>query len=159
MKQPMNKSKIITQWNSSHKNLHPTTKKLGIFAGLALLVFLGWSFYSAMNPAPPEISSPANEVSGEILKIKNDDHIQWNPDGKVVLVEYLDFECEACAAYFPLVKQLKGEFGDDLTIVTRYFPLPGHKNSMTSAVTVEAASRQGKFLEMQNKLFGEQKQW
>ena len=76
-----------------------------------------------------------------------------------MLVEYLDFECEACAAYSSLVKQLKEEFKNDITVVTRYFPLAGHKNSMTAATSVEAAGRQGKFFEMQDKLFAEQKKW
>ena len=91
--------------------------------------------------------------------MQSDDHVRGGSGGQVVLVEYLDFECEACAAYSPLVKQLKDEFKDNLTVVTRFFPLAGHKNSMTSAISVEAAGRQGKFFEMQDKLFAEQKKW
>ena len=75
------------------------------------------------------------------------------------LIEYLDFECEACGAYDPVVKKLQNEFSNDLLVVIRYFPLPGHKNSMTAALAVEAAGRQGKFWEMHDALFENQKSW
>lgn len=94
-----------------------------------------------------------------MLRLQSDDHVRGSSSGSVILVEYLDFECEACAAYSPLVKQLKDEFKDDIVIVTRFFPLAGHRNSMTAATSVEAAGRQGKFWEMQDKLFAEQKKW
>lgn len=77
----------------------------------------------------------------------------------MVLVEYLDFECEACGAYYPIVKQMEEEFGDRVTFVARYFPLPGHKNGLPAALAVEAASRQGKFWEMHNLMFDRQKDW
>ena len=43
-------------------------------------------------------------------------------------------------------------------VVTRYFPLPGHKNSMNAALAVESAGKQGKFWEMHDKLFDNQKE-
>lgn len=109
-----------------------------------------------LNPAP----TPATSAEAEaILTVVPDDHIKGNPDGKVTLVEYLDFECEACRAYYPVIKQLEAEFPNDLRVVTRYFPLPGHRNSMTAAIAVEAASKQGKYWEMHDKLFETQETW
>lgn len=129
------------------------------FAGLFFLGLISWFFYAISHPAPPKLPTPISESSKEILKVQSDDHVRGSSSGRVVLIEYLDFECEACSAYSPLVKQLKDEFKDDLTVVTRYFPLAGHKNSMTAAISTEAAGRQGKFFEMQDKLFAEQKKW
>ena len=46
-------------------------------------------------------------------------------------MEFLDFECEACRSIQPFVDELKQEFGDRITFVNRYFPLPSHPNSGT----------------------------
>lgn len=97
--------------------------------------------------------------SDELLTVVADDWIKGNRDAAVTLVEYLDFECEACGAYYPVVKRLSEEFGNDVRFVVRYFPLPGHKNSMTSALAVEAAGRQGKYWEMHNIVFENQRDW
>jgi len=101
------------------------------------------------------------EVKKEtILEITADDWIEGNPAAKAVLIEYLDFECPACGAYYPLVKKLRSEFSsEDLVIVTRYFPLPGHVNGLPSALAAEAAGKQGKFFEMRDMLFEKQTEW
>lgn len=108
-------------------------------------------------------SSTAKEekkvVENNLTTIVADDYIKGNPNAPVTLIEYLDFECEACGAYFPLVKQLEQEFPNDLRVVRRYYPLPGHKNGLTAALAVEAAARQGKYDEMHDLLFTEQKNW
>lgn len=106
-------------------------------------------------------SQPAgqNNTTSELLAVASDDYVKGNPNASVTLVEYLDFECEACGAYFPLVKQLEQEFPNDLRIVLRYFPLPGHANGLPAALAVEAAARQDKHNEMHDLLFTEQKNW
>lgn len=80
-------------------------------------------------------------------------------DEKAVLVEFLDFECEACGAAYPLVEELRADYGDQVTFVARYFPLPGHPNSMNAALAVEAAAQQGEFEAMYQRMFETQKDW
>lgn len=80
-------------------------------------------------------------------------------EGAVVVVEFLDFECEACGAGYPFVEQLREEYAGQITYVVRYFPLPGHFNSTNAAVAAEAAARQGKFEEMYHALFRSQGDW
>lgn len=80
-------------------------------------------------------------------------------DEKAVLVEFLDFECEACRAAYPLVQELKQDYGEHVTFVARYFPLPGHPNSMEAAIAVEAAAQQGEFNAMYQRMFETQDQW
>lgn len=77
----------------------------------------------------------------------------------VVLVEFLDFECEACRAAFPVVEDLREKYGDRVTFVARYFPLPGHFNAERAARAVESAARQGKFEEMYHKMYETQASW
>ncbi|MFF7793458.1 thioredoxin domain-containing protein [Streptomyces sp. NPDC007991] len=78
---------------------------------------------------------------------------------ELTVVEFLDFECEACGAYYPVVERLREEYGDRVTFVARYFPMPGHRNAEPAARAAEAAAQQGKFEAMYTKLFTTQKEW
>ncbi|MBI5159990.1 MAG: thioredoxin domain-containing protein [Micrococcales bacterium] len=80
-------------------------------------------------------------------------------DGRVTVVEFLDFECEACGAYFPLVEQLREDYRGKVTFAYRYFPIPSHGNSTNAAVAVEAAARQGGLEPMYQRMFQTQAQW
>lgn len=130
--------------------------KIGILL-LALFVFLfsyfSWSKNDNLDTKKPKLTT------SEILKARSDDYTKGTKEPKAVVIEYLDFECEACGAYYPLVKKLSEEFKDDVLFVTRYFPLPGHRNGMSSALAVEAAAQQGKFWQMHDLLFEKQSQW
>jgi len=91
--------------------------------------------------------------------VKPNDWVYGNEKATVTVVEYLDFECEACRAYYPITTQLKEEFKDSMRLVIRYFPLGGHRNSRTSAYAAEAAGKQGKFWEMYDLLYTNQGDW
>ncbi|MBP9701512.1 MAG: DsbA family protein [Candidatus Pacebacteria bacterium] len=77
----------------------------------------------------------------------------------IVLVEYSDFQCPACAAFEPVIKEIVAEF-PKLTFVYRHFPLIMiHQNADLAAGASEAAGNQGKFWEMHDLLFEKQKDW
>ena len=78
-------------------------------------------------------------------------------DGKVTFVEFLDFECEACAAAYPAIEELRQTYDGRVTFVVRNFPL--HNNSEAAAQAAEAAAAQGMFEEMYDMLFQTQPQW
>jgi protein-disulfide isomerase len=88
------------------------------------------------------------------------DNVGGNPASTVVLVEYGDYQCPACAAYDPIVRELASEFGDRIAVVYRHFPLRTiHKNADLAARAAEAAGVQGKFWEMHQALYQTQRQW
>ena len=126
-------------------------KILWVVAGLAAVAGITWLTVSG--------NKEKAAVASELLAVASDDYVVGREDASATLIEYLDFECEACGAYFPLVKQLEAEFPNDLRVVKRYFPLPGHRNGLPAALAVEAAARQGKYNEMHDLLFTEQKNW
>ncbi|MGG7507533.1 DsbA family protein [Plantibacter sp. YIM 135249] len=80
-------------------------------------------------------------------------------DGQVLLVEYVDFECEACGALSPYVQAIREDFPDEVTFQTRHYPQPSHGNSMNAALAVEAARGQSKGDEMIEQLFKTQAVW
>ena len=85
--------------------------------------------------------------------------IKGNPQAKVVVIEYSDFECPACAAYHTLFGDMVTSYGDKIQFAYRYFPLGQHPVAKLSASVAEAAHRQGKFWEMHNMLFDHQADW
>jgi len=127
---------------------------LVIVISTVLLLVGGFIFTNKMGS-----SSSSNSIDKKLLEVVPDDYIKGNKDASVTFVEYLDFECEACAFYYPLLKQLAEEFKNEVRFVNRYFPLPGHQNGLPAALAVEAAGRQGKYWEMHNILYENQKSW
>lgn len=100
-------------------------------------------------------------AGGELLAaVTSRDWVKGGREAKVVLVEYGDFQCPACAAYFPLVAELHQEFGDQMAFVWRHFPLSQiHAQAELAARAAEAAGRQGKFWEMHDLIFANQASW
>lgn len=88
------------------------------------------------------------------------DHVYGSRDQKVVLIEYGDFQCPACASAFPVLKEVKEKFKDELTFIFRNNPLTAiHPNARVGSAAAEAAGLQGKFWEMHDLLFQNQNAW
>lgn len=93
------------------------------------------------------------------VPVNQHDHIQGNKDAPIEVVEYGDFECPYCGEAYPDIKLLKQKMGNDLKFVFRHFPLTeAHAHAQKAALAAEAAGAQGKFWEMHDKLFENQRQ-
>lgn len=88
-------------------------------------------------------------------------HAQGNASAPVTLEEFGDFECPPCGMLHPVLKALEGEFGPTkLRIVFREFPLvPTHVHALSAARAAEAAGLQGRFWEMHDMIYENQKAW
>ncbi|GAA1359171.1 hypothetical protein GCM10009636_32570 [Arthrobacter koreensis] len=129
---------------------------IGLLAAVALVIGMVFLF----NTLGEDESQAAGTPTTAAEVVREDSHrLSEAPDEKAVLVEFLDFECEACLAAYPLVEDLSEEYGENLTVVARYFPLPGHPNSETAAAAVEAAAQQGKFTQMHALMYEKQTEW
>jgi len=92
--------------------------------------------------------------------VREDSHrLSTAEDGRVTLVEFLDFECEGCLAAYPFVEELRQVYDGQITFVARYFPMPGHANAENAAVAVEAAAQQGRFEDMYDRMYETQPEW
>ena len=105
-------------------------------------------------------SAPETEGNDGPQVVRENSHVlDDGGDAAVTVVEFLDFECEACGAFYPLVEDLREKFDGEITYVIRYFPLPGHFNSKNAAIAAEAAAQQGRLEDMYHRLFQTQAQW
>ena len=150
----MTTTKPVTKPTNSARKV-----RLVLWILLAAIVGAGLIWYAVFTANKPEPAAVQPAVVDAQL-VREDSHRLTAPaTEKAQLVEFLDFECEACRAAEPVVAELKAEFGDRITFVNRYFPLPSHKNSGQAALAVEAAAQQGKYEQMAAKMFETQPQW
>jgi protein-disulfide isomerase len=104
---------------------------------------------------------PEPEASGTAEVQRADSHSLTNPaEPEVTLVEFLDFQCPACASAAVAVSQIKAEYGDRVDIIVRNFPLTNiHPHAVDAALAFEAAAAQGATVEMYEALYATQQQW
>jgi NhaA family Na+:H+ antiporter len=86
------------------------------------------------------------------------DHALGPADAPITLLEYGDYECPDCLNAVPIIKEVRKELAERVRFVFRHFPQSGiHPNASTAAEAAEAAGDQGKFWEMHEALFANQK--
>lgn len=125
--------------------------------GLSLLILIGGVVIVSSQQSSPRIDTA---TLSEELAISAADWSKGPDDAKATLVEYSDFQCPACASYFPLLKRAADDFKDDLRLIYRHYPIrQAHKNAELAAQAAEAAGRQGKFWEYHDRLFDFQTLW
>ena len=117
---------------------------------VALAAFAGAAVYypSANVPAEPQEESNLVRAHSPVIGPAN---------APVTIVEFLDPSCEACRAFYPIVKQIMEAFPEKTRLVIRYAPL--HEGSDEAVGILEAARVQGKFEPVLEKLFFEQPKW
>ena len=118
---------------------------LGIILVLALAVVGAQKF--VMAPKKVVIDPQTSRAKG-------------NPQARVKIVEYVDFQCPACAYGLKFLKTFFEQHPNDLYIQVRYFPLTNmHRHAMVSALYSECAARQGKFWPLDDVMIPQQSQW
>jgi protein-disulfide isomerase len=122
---------------------------------IIILGLIVWGLSIAMN------KPGSGSTLGTPSPVAADDHVLGAKNAPVTLIEYGDFQCPACARYFPFIERLTKEASTTVKLVFRHFPLYPlpHPNSYISAEAAEAAALQGKFWEMYRLLYENQNDW
>lgn len=145
-----------------------------IIIGIVLLVAIigGWWLYKSSNSKPTtgNVNRPANgttqspqtnntPIVSNVLGAQPP-HFKGAQNSSVVVEEFADYQCPTCAAMHPVMNEINAMYGSRIKFIYRNFPLTQiHKNGYDAAVAGEAAGLQGKFWEMQNLLFQNQRNW
>lgn len=97
-----------------------------------------------------------NELNGGIA-----DHVKGDlKTAEVVVFEYADYQCSACALFAPWLEELVDEYDGKFAVIFRAYPLTNiHPNAIAAASAVEAAGLQGYWQEYGNLLFANQSEW
>jgi|GEM_PF-511444 len=95
------------------------------------------------------------------------EHWAGNPNAKVTVVKFADFQCQYCKFLAKSMEPLKKEFGDKVRFVMRHFPMNGkcnypmrnydkHPYACEASYAGHCAGMQGKFWEMHDTLYANQ---
>jgi len=166
--------KYSLEKSASIKELKLIGYSLAIFLIVGGLVFAKLIKPVELPPISPQFNqgqidslrAPANSTStssgtlqGEIVALGSHTPTQGPDDAKVTIIEFLDFECPACAIYHStVIKPMQDKYQDKIRYAIRHFPLPDiHPHAVQSSVAAVCAGAQDKFFEMSEKLFENQK--
>ena len=119
----------------------------------AIVVVLGGVFWFTKDKS-------TTKTTGNNSTASLSNHVIGGNAKKVNLTEYGDFQCPACGAYHPVIKQVIEKYKNDIVFQFRNFPLTSlHQNARAAARAAEAADKQGKYWEMHDLLYEQQKSW
>ena len=100
----------------------------------------------AFEPVPME--------SAAWLELASVGHRTGSTEPSLVIVEFTDYECEACIALQPKLKRLKEEYGDVIQVRHRHYPNELiHPHATRAALASECAGEQGRFEQMHRLLY------
>ena len=117
---------------------------------------------SAPTPPPP---STANSGANPVQPTRAPQPgaaKPWTRGGttaRITLEEFSDFQCPACGGLEPGLRRVVKDYGDRVQLIFRNFPLAMHKYAFQASRAAEAAGQQGKFWEMHDMLYDNQKEW
>jgi protein-disulfide isomerase len=86
-------------------------------------------------------------------------YAKGNTSSRITVEEFSDFQCPACTGLEPGLKRVMADYNDRVRFVFRNYPLQMHKYAFIAARAAEAAGLQGKFWEMHDMLYENQKEW
>lgn len=122
------------------------------FASLAIFS-AGWAIRDRLSREA--ILSAAAAAQNAL--VREHSPIMGPPGAPVTIVEFFDPSCEACRAFYPVVKQILGIFPNEVRLVLRYAPL--HEGSDEVVSLIEAARLQNLFEPVLEGLLREQPSW
>ncbi|MDE2188304.1 MAG: thioredoxin domain-containing protein [Patescibacteria group bacterium] len=124
-----------------------------IFIIIIILIVVGMIAASKKHTSSTEVAIPLP------TPVTSADFIRGNPNAPVTIVEYGDFQCPACQAYYPVVEQVFAAASSTVRMAFREFPLPQHADAIPAAKAAEAAGNQGKFWGMYSLLYENGSDW
>jgi protein-disulfide isomerase len=114
------------------------------------------AYIDELRAAGPAVTMLLDAPRQEIALSESDPMI-GNPDAPITIVEFSDFQCPFCAAAMPTLKQLREDYGDQVRLVWKDFPLTQiHPDAYRAAQAGRCALEQGEFWEMHDVLFANQ---
>ena len=112
---------------------------------------------AACGTSGPAAAPEGDPTGTAVLKVPvGTSPVDGPADAWVTVVTFSDFECPFCAHVQPTLAAVLPEFGGDVRLVFKHFPLSMHRHARTAAVAGTCAHAQGRFWEFHDLVFGEQ---
>lgn len=113
----------------------------------------------ALDPRAPRTQLQSPERINAAAKALDLSHspVRGNKNAPITIVEFSDMQCPFCARVSPTLQQLMARYPDQIKWVFKNFPLDFHADSPLAHRAVMAAGQQGKFWEMHDLIFADQR--
>ncbi len=130
-------------------------RNLAVLLGAIVLGVPTFVFLTRRNAIPPP--KAASPVILQARLVRPDTHFYGNPDARLTVVEFGDFECPFCRQAEASAQELRQKFGDRIRFAFRQFPLTAiHPYAEKAAEASECAAQQGKFWQAVDYFYGHQ---
>ncbi len=152
--------KALRQLEREQKKVALTSESSGsrrkwFILGIVAVLFVG--FFGFMVYLSKQQKAEQAVKAKEMVSVGGT--IRGNKAAKITLVEYGDLQCPSCQLAQPIVNETL-DARQDVKLIFKHFPIESlHPNAMSAANAVEAAGKQGKFFEMMDALYLNQKEW
>lgn len=125
-------------------------------AVVAIVLFAAAALVYRPAPAPAVATAAAGNLE-EAGFVRPHSPVIGPADAPVTITEFFDPSCEACRAFYPIVKQIMERHPDRVKLVLRYAAF--HEGSDTAVKIIEAARLQELFLPVLEALLARQPEW
>jgi protein-disulfide isomerase len=105
------------------------------------------------RPSRPPGPDPSREYKIELGNAP----VRGESNAAVTIVGWSDFQCPFCNRVGPTLAQIEKEYGDSVQIAFKHLPLEIHPEARAAHAAAEAAHRQGKFWQMHDRIFANQR--
>ena len=123
---------------------------------VAVAVFAAAAWFTT-RPASVEATATVPAEQSEAL-LRSYSPILGPEDAAVTIIEFFDPACEACRAFYPVIKDIMEEHGDAVRVAIRYTPFHGEASEEAIRV-LEAARMQDVYEPVMEALLHEQPRW
>ena len=82
------------------------------------------------------------------VELRGDEPTRGPADAPVTIIEFADYQCPYCEKALGPLDDVLADNEDDVRLIYKHFPLPGHPKALPAARAAWAALQQGKFWEL-----------
>jgi protein-disulfide isomerase len=147
--------KVIDEQLEIAEKLHRDEKLAGEALYKAAVEYNKENAPEPSEPTRPERPNPQVDTSELTI---DDDQVKNPKNYDVTVFAFADYQCPYCSRGHDNLHKAISQSGVEVRVVFKHYPLPFHKEARSAAYAAMAAGEQGKFWEMSEKLFAEQKQ-
>lgn len=151
----------LSACGSSSSQPSPSASTSGSASASASTAATSASASASATASASASADPSASVSGSATA--DDGYVGYRLNREVpgagTATLYTDYQCPYCAKAEPKFEEAAKKLDGIMNVTVRHMPLNMHANAVPAALAVEAATAQGKHLEMANKLFNTQNDW
>ena len=151
----------LSACGSSSSQPSPSASASGSASASASTAATSASASASATASASASADPSASVSGSATA--DDGYVGYRLNREVpgagTATLYTDYQCPYCTKAEPKFEEAAKKLDGIMNVTVRHMPLNMHANAVPAALAVEAATAQGKHLEMANKLFNTQNDW